>query len=278
MKLWPRALPRPLRFHDLRHTHATLLLRAGVDAHRVQRLMRHRHLETTVKIYGHLDVEDLRAGVDFSFAGSLPPRVENAETESQRKEASSDTRLATRLLPEPEKASEQSAVRSENRPKYRRLTWRAMQDSNLRPLASERRYTEYPNSPESSRSVLSGTVSGDQASREIPQKPFLPADFGGSLLRDFSPGEEDGNTPSPPAICKAATLPTEPTKLMANLHAVEESLLSVRDVAAQLSVCRAVVYRIVAKKELAAVRIGSSVRISPVALGQYFSDQRWNNR
>ena len=26
MKLWPKALPRPMRFHDLRHTTATLLM------------------------------------------------------------------------------------------------------------------------------------------------------------------------------------------------------------------------------------------------------------
>src|SRR5882724_11670048 len=52
-----------MRFHDLRHTTATLLLRAGVDAHRVQRLLRHHDVRTTTGIYGHLDVEDLRAAV-----------------------------------------------------------------------------------------------------------------------------------------------------------------------------------------------------------------------
>ena len=63
MRLWPRALPRPMRFHDLRHSTATLLLRAGVDAHRVQRILRHRDVKTTTAIYAHLDVEDLRDAV-----------------------------------------------------------------------------------------------------------------------------------------------------------------------------------------------------------------------
>jgi pimeloyl-ACP methyl ester carboxylesterase len=61
--LWPKALQLSMRFHDLRHTTATLLLRAGVDAHRVQRLLRHRDVRTTTGIYGHLDVEDLRAAL-----------------------------------------------------------------------------------------------------------------------------------------------------------------------------------------------------------------------
>jgi hypothetical protein len=29
-ELWPKAIPRPLRFHDLRGTTATLLARSGV--------------------------------------------------------------------------------------------------------------------------------------------------------------------------------------------------------------------------------------------------------
>lgn len=64
MKLWPRALPRPLRFHDLRHTTATLLLKAGVPLATVQRILRHSDPATTTEIYGHLDVEDMRKGLN----------------------------------------------------------------------------------------------------------------------------------------------------------------------------------------------------------------------
>jgi hypothetical protein len=62
-KLWPKAIPRPMRFHDLRHTAATLMLRAGVDAHRVQRILRHASVTTTTGTYGHLALDDLRDAV-----------------------------------------------------------------------------------------------------------------------------------------------------------------------------------------------------------------------
>ena len=48
----------------LRHTTATLLLRAGVDLHRVQRILRHKDVKLTTDTYGHLQVEDLRAAIN----------------------------------------------------------------------------------------------------------------------------------------------------------------------------------------------------------------------
>src|SRR5262249_53622349 len=62
---------RVMRFHDLRHSAATLLLRAGVDIHRVQRILRHRDVKLTTGTYAHLQVEDLRAAVD-----ALPSSLE----------------------------------------------------------------------------------------------------------------------------------------------------------------------------------------------------------
>ncbi len=67
MRLWPVPLPRALRFHDLRHSCATILLRAGVDIHRVQRILRHASVTTTAGTYAHLAVEDLRAGMEAAF-------------------------------------------------------------------------------------------------------------------------------------------------------------------------------------------------------------------
>jgi len=54
----------PIRFHDLRHTFATELLRRGVDSYRVQRLTRHSDVRVTLGTYAQLLVEDLRAAAD----------------------------------------------------------------------------------------------------------------------------------------------------------------------------------------------------------------------
>ena len=83
-KLWPKAVHVGMRFHDLRHTFATELLRCGVDVHRVQRLMRHSDVRVTTGPYGHLIVEDLRAAVD---AHSPLPTAPGKELEKARARA-----------------------------------------------------------------------------------------------------------------------------------------------------------------------------------------------
>ena len=45
--------PRP-RIHDLRHSHASILLGAGVPIHVVQVRLGHESIKTTVDTYGHL--------------------------------------------------------------------------------------------------------------------------------------------------------------------------------------------------------------------------------
>jgi integrase len=77
--LAPRAIPSPMRFH--RHATATLLLRAGVDSHRVQRILRHTDVRTTLGIYGHLDVEDLREAVNAIAPAPSPAPTESRATE-----------------------------------------------------------------------------------------------------------------------------------------------------------------------------------------------------
>jgi integrase len=69
MRLWPSPVPRPVRFHDLRHTTATLLLKSGTPLGVVQRLLGHSDPSITAMTYGHLESEDARAHLDrLSFA------------------------------------------------------------------------------------------------------------------------------------------------------------------------------------------------------------------
>jgi integrase len=64
MTLWPKALPRKMRFHDLRGTTATLLARAGVGLVVAQRILRHSDPRLTANIYSRVDLGDLQAGID----------------------------------------------------------------------------------------------------------------------------------------------------------------------------------------------------------------------
>jgi len=53
-KMWPTAVVRKIRFHDLRHTTASLLMMAGANPASVQRIMRHSNPKMTTEVYGHL--------------------------------------------------------------------------------------------------------------------------------------------------------------------------------------------------------------------------------
>ncbi len=64
MKLWAIPIPRRIRFHDTRHTTGTLLLKAGVPLAIVQKILRHSDPAITSEVYGHLDLEDMRAGIN----------------------------------------------------------------------------------------------------------------------------------------------------------------------------------------------------------------------
>lgn len=79
-RVWHRAIDaaelgkRP-RVHDLRHSHASWLIAAGVPLPVVQRRLGHESIQTTVDVYGHL-APDAHAGaadaVGIALAGALP--------------------------------------------------------------------------------------------------------------------------------------------------------------------------------------------------------------
>ena len=64
-------LPRS-RFHDLRHVHATLLLRAGVPVHVVAARLGHADPAITLRVYAHV-IKEHAAEVAGTFAALLEP-------------------------------------------------------------------------------------------------------------------------------------------------------------------------------------------------------------
>jgi integrase len=75
-KLWPSGRVRPIRFHHLRHTTASLLMMAGADIAAVQRILRHSDPRITTEVYGHLAPNYLRKEIDrLKFGGEVTPRI-----------------------------------------------------------------------------------------------------------------------------------------------------------------------------------------------------------
>jgi integrase len=147
MKLWAKPLPRHVRFHDLRHTTATLLLKALVPLATVQRVLRHTDPRLTAMTYGHLDVSDMRArlnGLATAAIGNLPvaarrlcpsnePRPGTGdvlEPDFQRVRRASVGRDATHEKEEAADSTGNSGVISG-------LYESGRQDLNLRPLGPE---------------------------------------------------------------------------------------------------------------------------------------------
>jgi integrase len=62
-----------LPFHSLRHTCATLLAKARVHPKVAQQILRHADVETTLAIYTHVDLGDMREALSRTFAANLLP-------------------------------------------------------------------------------------------------------------------------------------------------------------------------------------------------------------
>ena len=81
-------------FHSLRHTHATLLLRAGVPVHIVSARLGHSKIQITLDYYGHVIPGDDEA-VAASFAGMLSFYASDAVHTVCTFEAASDREAAS---------------------------------------------------------------------------------------------------------------------------------------------------------------------------------------
>ena len=80
MKLWPSGQVRPIRFHHLRHTTASLLLMRGADVPGGADILRHSDPRLTTETYGHLVPDYLRDQIDRLTFGALPPSFSKSGT------------------------------------------------------------------------------------------------------------------------------------------------------------------------------------------------------
>jgi integrase len=56
---------RPIRFHDLRHSTATLLLEQGVELVVIKELLGHAHIGVTATVYAHVRLRLQRQAIDL---------------------------------------------------------------------------------------------------------------------------------------------------------------------------------------------------------------------
>jgi integrase len=129
-QLWAKALPRKLRFHDTRRTAATLLLKDGV-------LLRHSDPKLTSEIYGHLELEAVRHGVerlDFGPAQVTPAEVVPAPVLALAASAEECGRAAP-VLWNPQEPKDEAPEVSEEPSNSGAFTLSGRLDLNQRPLA-----------------------------------------------------------------------------------------------------------------------------------------------
>ena len=60
---------RHIRFHDLRHSSATLLLAHGIPLKQIQEWLGHSDFSTTANIYAHLDAQSKSSTADAMLRG-----------------------------------------------------------------------------------------------------------------------------------------------------------------------------------------------------------------
>lgn len=69
--------PRSSRFHDLRHSTATLLLEQGIELVVIKELLGHAHIGVTAGVYAHVRLRLQRQAIDT--LGSMLAEGENSE-------------------------------------------------------------------------------------------------------------------------------------------------------------------------------------------------------
>ena len=113
LPLLEKAGLRRIRFHDLRHTYASLLIQRGESLAYVKDQLGHHSIQVTVDLYGHLVPGANRNAVDrLAAATNCNLHATGEETREEKREVTSDEGWSRRWDLNPRPADYESLSRS----------------------------------------------------------------------------------------------------------------------------------------------------------------------
>ncbi len=242
-KLWAVPQTRPMRFHDMRHTYASVLIMQTGDLEYVRQSMRHKDVKVTT-IYAHLAPDFMKRQLDKVTFG-LDVKKEAVATGFGEKWQLGANR--------PEKGSDPgSAAPSEN-------------DSLLGGYAGSGGGFRTPDPAVNSR--LAGTAhpyqSVSESVKTAAKSTFSPGQFDTSRQAISAVGKKSGNW-----------VPTGIGRPLRVYEGGKGGPLGVSDVAARLGVSTATVYKLCNRGDLAHYRVFNSIRVTEADLAGYVASQR----
>ncbi len=239
--LWPVALVRPIRFHDLRHTTASLLMMGGASIAAVQRILRHSDPRITTEIYSHLAPDFLRTEIDKLSFG--PMVVEEVPEPAK---VAANAPLATISLLSGQKPTQSGLGR----------VGKTSTVSGVGRIGA--RGFEPPASW--SRSAQDALAPGSNESQ-------IPANIGVSenALSNDSPNF----TPFRKKLATPSLLKPKDGERALIARVVEDSCLTVAEAGALLKVSTATVYKLVASGAIGHFRVSNSIRVTRAALDRF---------
>ena len=111
LPLLEKAGLRRIRFHDLRHTYASLLIQRGESLAYVKDQLGHHSIQVTVDLYGHLVPGANRNAVDrLAAATNCNLHATGEETREEKREVTSDEGWSRRWDLNPRPADYESAA------------------------------------------------------------------------------------------------------------------------------------------------------------------------
>jgi excisionase family DNA binding protein len=247
--LFPHTHVAAMKFHDTRHTTGTLLAQKGVAIKAIQDFLRHSDQRMTER-YMHSATGWLREEISrLSFAPPAPP----AQPEALAAVGGFIPTLS--LAPSnPQNPASSSSQETEKLPMVGLVGATGFEPATPCP-PGPRDASALHSTPSQGMELLGFSYTGSNA-------PFHSDPFNAPLVTGFVP-------PLSPA--------SGPTQ--AHLRSVKAGLLTVRDVAHELGVCRATVYRLVEDGALPCVRLVKNIiRIAPADLAAYVATQKRGGR